>query len=148
WTVDGDDTIVDAMMNLQLWWWAAGETGDAHWKDLAQQHAQRTADWLIRPDGSVAQSDHYNPGDNRQTFTTHGIHAHVPNDGPAGEWVYRPTHLGFAADTTWARGASWAVYGFTVAYEETKEPRMLETAEKIAAFVASRLPEDQVPGYD
>jgi unsaturated chondroitin disaccharide hydrolase len=148
WVVGGDDTIVDAMMNLQLWWWAARETGDAHWRDLARQHAQRTADWFVRPDGSVAQSVHYNPGDNRQDFTSHGIHAHVPNDRPAGEWVFRHTHQGFAADTTWARGAAWALYGFTVAYEETKEPRMLETAEKVAAFVASRLPEDQVTWYD
>jgi unsaturated chondroitin disaccharide hydrolase len=148
WTVDGDDTIVDAMMNLQLWWWAARETGDARWKDLALQHAQKTADWLVRPDGSVAQSVHYNPGDDRQEFTSHGVRAHVPNDRPAGEWVFRHTHQGFAADTTWARGAAWALYGFTVAYEETKEPPMLETAEKVATFVASRLPEDQVTWYD
>ena len=36
------------------------------------KHALRAADWFIRNDGSVIQSVHYNPGDNRQQFQLSG----------------------------------------------------------------------------
>jgi hypothetical protein len=96
WELNGDDTIIDTMLNLQIWWWVSKETGDPKWRELGIKHARRSAEWLIRPDGSVIQSVHYNPGDNRQELSSHGVKVRVPNAAKPGERVFWHTHQGFA----------------------------------------------------
>jgi unsaturated chondroitin disaccharide hydrolase len=152
WNIDGDDTIVDTMMNLQLLWWATDRTGDEKWRELGKKHALRAAAWFVRPDGSVFQSVHYNPGNNRQDFQLHGggrdVELKLDNSAAAGEWVFKHTHQGYGPDTTWSRGLGWALYGFSSASSETHEPVFLATAQRIADYALDNLPSDYVPWYD
>lgn len=153
WNVGGDDTIVDTMMNLQLLWWASDKSGDEKWQELGKKHAMRTAEWFVRPDGSVFQSVHYNPGNSPQTFELHGgvggdRGLKLENNAAPGEWVFKHTHQGYGPDTTWSRGLGWALYGFSVAYGETREPVFLATAQRVADYALDNLPNDSVPWYD
>jgi len=152
WNANGDDSIIDTMMNLQLLWWASQETGNSKYRDVALKHALRAADWFIRNDGSVIQSVHYNPGDNRQEFQLSGGGKNAafvfPNYAKPGERVFYHTHQGYSWETSWSRGTAWALYGFASAYRETKDPKLLQTAQKIADYIINELPEDGVPWYD
>jgi unsaturated chondroitin disaccharide hydrolase len=148
WGEKGNDTIIDTMMNIQLWWWLSKQSGDPSWRELAKKHANRTLEWFFRPDGSTYQSVHYNPGDNPQTFDGSSVLNVYPNTAKPGELIFRHTHQGRGADTCWSRGAAWAVYGFARAYQETKDKTYLDASRKTAAYMLDHLPEDDVPWYD
>jgi uncharacterized protein YyaL (SSP411 family) len=62
----------------------------------------------------------------------------------------RQTHQGYSDESAWARGQSWALYGYTMMYRETHKPEYLQQAQKIADFIIDhpRLPKDKIPYWD
>jgi unsaturated chondroitin disaccharide hydrolase len=120
--------IVDSLMNDDLLFWGADHGGPAEWRTMARQHALTVARWHLRPDGS--------------TFHV------VRFDDQTGQPVWRGTAQGLSDDSTWARGQSWAVAGFTAAYGETRDPALLEAARRAAGWTLAHLPADGVPWWD
>nr|WP_294068467.1 glycoside hydrolase family 88 protein [Proteiniphilum sp. UBA1028] len=122
------NTIIDNMMNMELLFWAAKNGGGQYFYDIAYKHAETTMNNHFRPDGSC-------------------YHVIVYND-LTGEFIKGVTHQGYNDSSMWARGQAWAIYGFTMAYRETKDPRFLKTAQTAADIYLKRLPEDMIPYWD
>jgi VCBS repeat-containing protein len=120
--------IVDNMMNLELLWWASKHGGDPALADKALQHALTTAAQHVRPDGSTYHL--------------------VIFDAGTGAVKSKQTVQGYSDSSTWARGQAWAVYGFTMAYRESGDSRMLDTARRVADYYVDHLPADRVPYWD
>ncbi len=120
--------IVDCMENLALLYWVAKETGDARYAEIADAHAETSIEFLVRPDGSTYHTLDFDP----QTGTPLG----------------GSTHQGFADDSCWSRGQSWAIHGFTIAYGYTGNARYVETARRLADYALAHLPADGVPEWD
>ncbi|MHA7944830.1 glycoside hydrolase family 88 protein [Formosa sp. 3Alg 14/1] len=122
------NTIVDNMMNLELLFWAAKNGGNKKLYDIALSHAEVTMNNLVRPDSAV-----YHLG----SF-----------DNKTGQFIRGVTHQGYADESMWARGQTWGIYGFAVAYRESGRTDFLETSIKLTEHYLKRLPKDGVPYWD
>jgi chondroitin AC lyase len=121
--------IIDNMMNLELLFFASRVTGDTMFRHIAVRHALTAMINHVRPDYSAY---------------------HVICYDSAGNVLARETAQGYADNSAWARGEAWGIYGFTMTYRETKDPRFLATACGMADFFLhhNNLPADKVPYWD
>ena len=122
--------IIDNMMNLELLFFASKFSGDPRYREIAIRHAETTMKNQVRPD--------------------HSCYHVVCYDSGTGAVLARETAQGYSDNSAWSRGQAWGIYGFTVAYRETKDPRFLATARGMADFYLNnkRLPADKVPYWD
>ncbi|WP_405269739.1 glycoside hydrolase family 88 protein [Cellulophaga sp. Ld12] len=122
------NTIIDNMMNLELLFWAAKNGGDQRLYNIATSHAEVTMNNLVRKDNSLYHLGSFNE--------------------ETGEFLKGYTHQGYADESMWARGQTWGIYGFAMAYRETGRKDFLETSIKLADHFLERLPEDGIPFWD
>jgi len=122
--------IIDNMMNLELLFNATKFSGDSLYYKIALAHAEGTLKNQFRPDASCYHVVSY--------------------DKMTGAVESKGTFQGFSDASSWARGQAWALYGFTVAYRETRDPRFLNQAIRIANFLLNhpRMPKDLIPYWD
>ena len=122
--------IIDNMMNLELLFEAAKISGDSTFYQIAVSHADKTMKHHYRPD-----------------YSCYHVVDYVPETGDVN---VRQTAQGYDDESVWARGQAWGLYGFTLCYRYTQDPKYLAQAENIANFLLSHpnLPEDLVPYWD
>jgi len=121
--------IIDNMMNLEFLLWAAKNSNDTSLYTIAVKHADNTLKNHFRPDFSSYHLVGYEEG----------------------EKVYSKRTVQGANDSSaWARGQGWALYGYTMMYRETNDPKYLKQAEGIAGFIMNHpnLPKDKIPYWD
>jgi hypothetical protein len=123
--------IPDNMMNLELLEWAAkAKRGEKRFADVARSHATVTMKNHFRADGGTYHVLNYSQKDGRIQEIRRG--------------------QGASCFTAWSRGQSWAIYGYTMMYRETKDKAYLEFAQKVSDYAISHpnMPEDGIPYWD
>ena len=122
------NTIMDNMINLELLFWASKNGGSKNLYDIAVKHAETTMQNHFRPD-----------------YTSYHV---VVYDTATGKKVKGITHQGYNDSSMWARGQSWAIYGYTMVYRETKDQQFLDFAQKVTDVYLNNLPDDLIPYWD
>jgi len=122
--------IIDNMMNLELLFEATKLTRDSSFYRIAVSHANTT------------MKNHF-----RADFSSYHV---IDYDSVTGAVLKKNTHQGFSHESAWSRGQAWGLYGYTMCYSETHDPKYLLQAEKIAGFILNHpnLPKDLVPYWD
>lgn len=121
-------SIIDAMMNLPLLYWASIEYDDPRFSMVARAHADMTMQDHLRPDGSV-----------RHIVEHDWIEGGMTGDRPG---------QGYGPGSVWSRGQAWAIYGFALSYRYTKEPAYLDAAKRAANYFIAAVSNDWLPRCD
>lgn len=121
--------IVDTIMNVPLMIWAAEEFQEPELKTIGLRVADQIMKYHVREDDSIYHMVRWDTN----TF----------------EIVERTTHQGFAPETCWSRGHSWALYGFANMYRYTGEQRYLDTSIRLAHYFWQHCDDDtRLPRWD
>jgi hypothetical protein len=122
--------IIDNMMNLELLFNATRLSGDSSFYKLAVSHADKT------------MQNHY-----RNDYSCYHVVDYSPVDGAVRK---KNTAQGYSHESSWARGQAWGIYGFTICYRETHDPKYLRQAQKAFEFVIrhKNFPADFIPYWD
>ena len=122
--------IIDNMMNLELLYWSSLNGGSPSSREIAITHANTTI------------KNHF-----RSDFSSYHV---IDYDLQKGTILKKVTWQGLNDSSSWARGQSWGLYGFTMMYRFTKNEVYLKQAQGIANYLSSHpnLPADKIPYWD
>lgn len=120
--------IIDNMMNLELLM-SIGNMDNNEWlRHVAVSHAD------------VTMKNHF-----REDYTTCHLVDYVPGTGEVNKKI---TVQGLADSSAWARGQAWALYGYTMMYQQTGDKKYLHQAQNVGDMIEGYLPEDGIPYWD
>ncbi|MEP2239344.1 MAG: glycoside hydrolase family 88 protein [Maribacter sp.] len=122
--------IIDNMMNLELLYKAFQFTNDSTFYKIASNHAKKTL------------KNHF-----REDYSSFHV---VDYDSKTSKVRNRQTAQGYSDPSSWARGQSWGLYGFTQTFANTKDSVFLDQAKNIAHYIMGnkKIPKDLIPYWD
>lgn len=120
--------IIDCLLNLPLLYWAAEETGDVRYREIADKHIHTALKHVIRDDYSTWHTFFF--------------------DHRTGAPVRGATCQGYRDGSAWARGQAWGIYGTAIGYKYTRRAEYIELFRGVTGYFLNRLPEDLVPYWD
>lgn len=119
---------IDSMQGMALLYWAGQESGQSSFREIADMHQNTCMKYLVREDYSSYHAYEFDPR--------------------TGKPMRGYTHQGYADESCWSRGQSWAIHGLAQAYLYTGNNAYRGMALRMADYVAEHLPEDGVPLWD
>lgn len=120
--------IIDCLLNVPLLYWAARETGEQRYHDIAQRHVHTALQNVVREDDSTWHTFYFDPDTG------------LPDHGA--------TCQGYRDGSAWARGQAWGIYGTALAYRYTHQPEYKEKFQRVTRYFLEHLPSDMVPFWD
>ncbi|OBT76948.1 hypothetical protein VF21_04149 [Pseudogymnoascus sp. 05NY08] len=125
--------IIDSMMNLDLLFYASSHFSDPVYAEIAITHAKTLIKSNLRPETPPGRTDTRYKG---MLYS----HYHVINfDAQTGEVKERRTAQGYTAESTWARGQAWGIFGYAQTYNWSRDREFLSTACGMAEYFLWRL---------
>ncbi len=122
--VENHNSIINSIMNLNLLFWA-GKNGRPDIFEIALNHADAHVNKTLF-------------SQNHETSVT-AKRAYAAHSQPQTSYL-QARHSYF-----WSKGLCWSLYGYTMTYRETGEPRFLDEAQSLANFFIDNLPIDNIP---
>jgi unsaturated chondroitin disaccharide hydrolase len=127
--IGATETSIDSLQAATLLFWAAGVTGDAALREIAENHAATLIELHLRADGSFIQSSSL--------------------DARTGALVRHYTHKGYSDTSTWGRAQAWGMIFTTLSYAaDRRREAWLAAAMRGADWWLSHAPTDRVAYWD
>lgn len=120
--------IIDCLLNLPLLYWAAEETKDTKYSEIADKHIHTAIKNVIREDYSTWHTFFF--------------------DAETGEPSHGATCQGYRDGSAWARGQAWGIYGAALAYKYTKREEYITIFKNVTQYFLDHLPKDMVAFWD
>jgi len=107
--------LIDNMVNLEILYKARRWNDEDRFYNIANEHALKTMEMHFKSDFSSFQVVDYNADTYKPTF--------------------KGTFQGYADSSSWSRGQAWGLYGFVLAYRETKDRVYLDQSVRVANYI-------------
>ena len=120
--------IIDCLLNIQLLFFAAQETNDSSYRDIAINHFYASANYVIRDDASAYHTFYFDP--------------------ETGQPIKGVTRQGYSDSSSWARGQAWGIYGIPLTYRFLQDPQLIQLFKGMTHYFLNRLPKDMVSYWD